>query len=157
MSEHDENFMDTQLTPCRPEDKSGEMFVPKVQAISTASTADYDDNNAKAAVDNGAQRKRRTKRQLLDLKEALAKSYKEGIPLPFIAKKRNVRIELVYKLIFELQLGGGLPTPPANLTIIETPDVFKDILVKYDLADAGLLKIEKSPDSSGFVVSTFEG
>lgn len=156
MSEHTENITDIQLTPCRPEDKSGVVLVPKVQAFPTASTADYDDNNAKAAVDNGAQRKRRTKQQLLVLKEALAKSYREGIPLPFIAKKLNVRIELVYKLIFELQLGGGLPTPPANLTIIETPDVFKDILVKYDLADAGLLKIEKSPDSSGFVVSTYE-
>jgi len=157
MSEHDENFMDTQLTPCRPEDKSGEMFVPKVQAISTASTADYDDNNAKAAVDNGAQRKRRTKSQLLDLKEALAKSYKEGIPLPFIAKKLNVRIDLLYKLFFALQVKGELSTPSAGQTIIETPDVFKGVLAKYGIADAGLLKIEKSPDSSGFVVSTFEG
>ena len=156
MSEHSEDVTDIQLTPCRPEEKSGEVLVPTVQAISSAPIADYDDNNEKAAVDNGAQRKRRTKPQLLVLKDALAKSYREGIPLPFIAKKLNVRIELVYKLIVELQLEGRLPTPSANLTIIETPDVFKGILSKYCLADTGLLKIEKSPDSSSFVVSTFE-
>lgn len=157
MSEHDENFMDIQLTPCRPEDNFGVMLVPTVHAISAAPTADYDGNNAKAEVDNGAKRKRRTMSQIQNLKETLASSYKEGIPLPFIAKRLNVRIDLLYKLFFALQVEGELSPPSADQTIIETPDVFKGILAKYGLTDAGLLKIEKSPDSLALVVSTFVG
>lgn len=105
----------------------------------------------------GARRLYTIMSQIQNLKETLASSYKEGIPLPFIAKRLNVRIDLLYKLFFALQVEGELSPPSADQTIIETPDVFKGILAKYGLTDAGLLKIEKSPDSSGFVVSTFEG
>lgn len=147
MSEHDENIMYLQLTPCRPEDKS------TVQAISAAPTATYDGNNAKAAVDNGAKRKRRTMSQIQNLKDALASSYKEGIPLPVIAKKLKVRIELVYRLIVALQEEGKLPTPSANQTIIEPPKLFKAILNKAEFVDTGLLKIEKTPDGTAFTVT----
>ncbi len=122
----------------------------------TSLAVDSGESDANKAVDTGIKRKRRTVKDMQSLKEAIAEDYKLGIPLKYIAKKRKIRIELVYKLFCNLQEEGNLPEQPVDYTIIETPDAFKDILEKFNHADTGLLKIEKNLDGISLVVSTFE-
>lgn len=127
------------------------------QEIPTAGpVAGSGENNGSNAVIVGGKRKRRTKEDLQQLKDAIAKAYSLGIPLEFLAKRLKIRIELLYKLFIELQKENALPALPERYIIIETPDVFKSLLKKFNFDDTGLLKIETNSDGSNLVVSTFE-
>ena len=152
-------------TPFQPQPDHGNaeskvVIMPAAQTTQEIPTADpvagSGENYGSNTVSVGGKRKRRTKEDLQQLKDAIAKEYSLGIPLEFMAKRLKIRIELLYKLFIELQKEKTLPAPPEKYIIIETPDVFKSLLKKFNFDDTGLLKVETSSDGSNLVVSTFE-